>query len=87
MATAVMYEEVLDKARQLNPVDQLRLVEALAATLREQRAAAEQPQSAQEQAEAPKKTRSIMELRGLGKELWRSIDSTEYLRQERDSWD
>lgn len=26
---------------------------------------------------------SILELRGLGKELWQQIDSTDYLRQER----
>ena len=31
--------------------------------------------------------RSIMELQGLGKELWRAIDVDEYLRQERASWD
>jgi DNA-directed RNA polymerase delta subunit len=29
---------------------------------------------------------SIMELEGLGKEFWRSIDVEEYLSQERDSW-
>jgi len=31
--------------------------------------------------------RSIMELQGLGKELWAGIDAAEYIRQERDSWD
>jgi hypothetical protein len=30
---------------------------------------------------------SIMELKGLGKDYWRSIDVDEYLRQERASWD
>jgi len=30
---------------------------------------------------------SIMELKGLGKELWRGIDSDAYLQAERDSWD
>ncbi|HSK75652.1 MAG TPA: Arc family DNA-binding protein [Thermoanaerobaculia bacterium] len=34
--------------------------------------------------EAP---RSILELRGLGKELWEGIDAAEYIRRERDSWD
>ncbi len=52
MATAVMYEEVLDKARQLSPVDQLRLVEALAVALREQRAA-EQPPDARDCVKTP----------------------------------
>lgn len=31
-------------------------------------------------------TRSILELRGLGKELWRSVDVDEYIRGERNSW-
>ena len=33
------------------------------------------------------KTHSIKEIKGLGKELWRSIDVDEYLRKERASWD
>lgn len=28
----------------------------------------------------------ITELKGLGKEFWRSIDVDEYIRKERDSW-
>lgn len=30
---------------------------------------------------------SIMELRGLGKELWDGIDAAEHVRRERESWD
>jgi DNA-binding Xre family transcriptional regulator len=30
---------------------------------------------------------SILELRGLGKELWQQTDSSDYLRQERAAWD
>jgi len=30
--------------------------------------------------------RSILELRGLGKELWQRIDSRAYLQEERDAW-
>jgi hypothetical protein len=29
---------------------------------------------------------SIMELRGLGKEIWEGIDAQEYVNQERASW-
>jgi hypothetical protein len=29
---------------------------------------------------------SILELRGLGKELWEGIDPDEYVRKERDAW-
>ena len=31
--------------------------------------------------------RSIMELEGLGKEIWAGIDAQEYVNRERDSWD
>jgi len=37
-------------------------------------------------AEEPK-LHSILELRGLGKELWQGIDPVEHVRAERDSWD
>lgn len=30
---------------------------------------------------------SILELRGLGKEVWEDIDATEYVRRERAAWD
>jgi hypothetical protein len=29
---------------------------------------------------------SITELKGLGKEFWRSVDVEKYIREERDSW-
>ena len=33
------------------------------------------------------KSHSILELCGLGKEIWEGIDPAEYIREERDSWD
>lgn len=33
-----------------------------------------------------KPKRSIMELEGLGKEIWQGIDAQEYVNQERASW-
>ena len=33
------------------------------------------------------KSHSILELRGLGKEVWEGIDPAKYIREERDSWD
>lgn len=35
----------------------------------------------------PANPRSILELRGLGKEVWEGIDPDEYVAQERDSWE
>ncbi|WP_293127816.1 hypothetical protein [Microcoleus sp. bin38.metabat.b11b12b14.051] len=34
----------------------------------------------------PQPKRSILELEGLGKEIWNGIDAGEYVNQERDSW-
>ena len=36
---------------------------------------------------AKSRKHSILELRGLGKEIWEGIDPDEYVRKERDSWD
>ena len=33
------------------------------------------------------KSLSILELQGLGQELWRGIDATEHVHRERSSWD
>jgi plasmid stability protein len=34
-----------------------------------------------------KKSHSILELQGLGKELWKGIDTAKYIDDERRSWD
>lgn len=54
---------------------------------RERRSVAQEVTRLLEQAlEEPQKL-SIMELEGLGKELWDAIDTEEYIRTERESWD
>ena len=35
----------------------------------------------------PVRKRSLLELRGLGKEIWEGVDPVEYVKQERDSWE
>ncbi len=35
----------------------------------------------------PPKTHSIMELHGLGKEIWEGIDAQEYVNELRREWD
>lgn len=39
--------------------------------------------SGDEKVEAPG---SLLELKGLGKELWESVDVAAYINQERDTW-
>jgi hypothetical protein len=67
------YENALQLAASLTPEDQRRLLQELTARL-----ASSVP---------PEKEHSIMELCGLGKEIWEGIDAQEYVRNERASWD
>jgi hypothetical protein len=53
-------------------MEQLRLMSELAASL---------------SAELDPQPRSLMELDGLGREVWQGVDVEEFLRQERSSWD
>lgn len=67
-----LYDEVLSRAQQLEPADQLRLIQELVARVQRQMAA--------------KGGRSIRELRGLGKEIWAGVDAQAYVDAERDAW-
>jgi hypothetical protein len=69
---AYTYEKALQIAETLSREDQERLIRELAA-----RAANGAPSE-------PK--HSIMELCGLGKEIWEGIDAQEYVNNERASW-
>jgi DNA-binding HxlR family transcriptional regulator len=66
------YQEIRRQVENLTPDEQLRLLEELAAIVRHRI--------------DTKPKRSIMELKGLGKEIWQSIDAQEYVNQERDAW-
>ena len=68
------YQELLQQAKSLTPEEQLKLVEDLSILIRQQLKMTSNPK------------RSILELRGLGKEIWGNIDAQEYVNQERDSW-
>lgn len=72
MQTDITFNELLAQAQLLSPEDKARLVESLAADLR---------QSFENQ-----RSHSIMELKGLGKELWQGIDVEKYIEEERSSW-
>lgn len=71
--STITYDETLERVRRLTPIDQLRLLEDLAVLVRHQ-------------VEITKR-HSILELRGLGKEIWQDIDAQEYVNRERASWD
>jgi plasmid stability protein len=53
---------------------------------RERRSVAQEVAVILSQALEPAETFSIMELRGLGKELWRGIDAAAHVENERSGW-
>jgi hypothetical protein len=67
------YQEALNYARSLAPDEQLRLLEELAALVRQQYTA------------RPK--HSVMEFRGMAKKFWDGVDVDKFIDEERNSWD
>jgi hypothetical protein len=67
------YEDYVKGIKELKPEEQLNLVEIISAQLKKSLA-------------EKKIKHNIMELEGLGAELWKGIDAQEYVRKERDSW-
>jgi len=69
---AMTYQEIRHQIENLTPDEQLQLLEELAAMVRRRMTS--------------KPKRNIMELEGLGKEIWQGIDAQAYIDQERASW-
>lgn len=76
MVTNSVEELYEHHVKPLSAAERLRLVAMIANDL-----ASQSP----EPAEKPK--RSIMELHGLGKEIWEGIDAQEYVNELRKEWD
>ncbi|GIV09261.1 MAG: hypothetical protein KatS3mg019_1352 [Fimbriimonadales bacterium] len=74
MATPLTVEELYERyIRVLTPQQRIHLLAKIASELAE--------------SHAPEKPQSILELHGLGAELWREIDTQEYIEQIRSEWD
>lgn len=67
-----IYQDIRRQVETLTANEQLRLLEELAAIVRRRMGV--------------KPKRSILELEGLGKEVWKGLDAQEYVNQERASW-
>ena len=65
-----VYQEIMTKLRELTPVEQSQLLEHLSSRLHQKRGP----------------VHSILELDGLGKDIWAGVDAQAYVNQERDSW-
>lgn len=71
---SLSYVDYVRGIRSLKPEEQLSLVEVISVGLK----TAIRKQKAKH---------SIMELEGLGADIWKGIDAQEYVREERESWD
>ena len=71
--TATKLDQVLQASEQLDYADQLRLISLLSERLRHKLNQENEPLD-------------MLTLAGLGAEIWREIDTDEYLEQERASW-
>jgi hypothetical protein len=69
---AVSYNRVISEIKELSMTDQLRLLEEMVGLIR-RRTTSDQ-------------SRSILELRGKGKQIWQGIDVQKYIDEERASW-
>lgn len=65
------YEEALRQVQSLSPSDQKRLLAEVGQQLQV----------------AARQRISILQLKGLGKDVWRELDAQGYVNQERASWD
>lgn len=68
------YNDYVKGLRKLKPDEQLNLVKIISVQLKKSLI-------------RKKVMHSIMELEGLGADLWKDIDAQEYVNKERESWD
>jgi len=71
---SISYSDCVRGIKSLNIDEQLALLEIISARLKKSIG-------------KERKKNSIMELEGLGANIWKSIDAQDYVRKERDSWD
>ena len=71
--TTTNYDDILKKTRELELAEQLQLLQTLVDLVKHQ--------------VGKSKPHSIMELEGLGADIWQGIDAQNYVNEERASWE
>jgi len=71
--TSISYSDYVRGIKFLNIDEQLTLLEIISARLKK--------------SIGQKKKSSIMELEGLGADMWKEIEAQDYVQKERKSWD
>lgn len=67
------YDDYLNGISKLKPEEQLNLIEVISSGLKKHM--------------DEKRSHNILELEGLGAEIWKGMDAQEYVDKERASWD
>jgi len=67
------YLKILNQVRRLTPEEQLKLIEDIITVVRHRVTASQ--------------LHSVMEFKGMGKELWEGVDVEKYIDDERNSWE
>ena len=70
---SLTYDDYVRGIKGLRPEEQLSLVEIISARLKKTLA-------------LKKPKHSVMELEGLGADIWKGVDAQRYVRTERESW-
>jgi hypothetical protein len=68
------FDDYVKGIERLRPDEQLRLIEIMSSRLKTS-------------CKRPGSRHSVMELEGLGAQLWKEIDAQQYVNKERESWD
>ena len=68
----INYNQVISEIKTLDLSDQLRLLEEMATLIRKNTHTA--------------RPRSILELKGKGKDIWKGLNVKKYINKERSSW-
>lgn len=68
----VNYDHLMAEIKSLNLSDQLRLLEEMAVLIRKKTSGT--------------RSRSILELKGKGKNIWKGLNVKKYIDEERSSW-
>jgi hypothetical protein len=71
--TEIKHEDLISEIKNLKLADQLRLLEEVASLIRQKSGESN-------------RYRSIMELKGRGKDIWKDLNLKDYLNEERSSW-
>ena len=69
---ATRHKKILEEVGKLNQTEQLRLLEQIIVLIRNKT--------------TMKTRRSILEIQGMGKDVWKNVDAQKYVDKERDSW-